>query len=113
MSDDNVSGRASRKVGSFLVVMITGVVSRYIAEVTQENPLILKIEESGPYSRLRGEDFVIFGKDAWGAQGDDLAAIYIPDEALERVQPLHSGLKKLGVEDGVLHEILPVELPTE
>jgi len=113
VSDDNVSGRASRKVGSFLVVMITGVVSRYIAEVVQENPLILKIEESGPYSRLRGEDFVIFEKDSLRAQGDDLTAQALLVEALERGRPLRSGLKKLGVEDGVLHEILPVELPTE
>lgn len=113
MSDDNVSGRASRKVGSFLVVMITGVVSRYIAEVVQENPLILKIEESGPYSRLRGEDFVIFEKDSLRAQGDDLTAQALLVEALERGRPLRSGLKKLGVKDGVLHEILPVELPTE
>ena len=113
MSDSNDSGKASRGVGSFLVIMITGIVRMYIAEVIQEGPLMLKVEESGPYSRLKGEDFVVFEKDSLRAQVDDLTARALLVEALERGRPLRSGLKKLGVEDGVLHEILPVELPTE
>ena len=105
----NVSEKASRSVGSFLVIMITGVVRMYIAEVIQEEPLILKVEESGPYSRLMGEDFIVFEKYSTRLQGDDLSVRNLLREAIQRDEPFCSGLKRLGVEDGVLHEILPIE----
>lgn len=110
MSDSNDSGKASRGVGSFLVIMITGIVRMYIAEVIQEGPLMLKVEESGPYSRLKGEDFVVFEKDSLRLQGDDSSIQDLLHEAVQRGKPFCSGLKRLGVEDGVLCEILPVDV---
>ena len=110
MSGNNDSGKASRKIGSFLAVMITGVVRIYIAEVVQENPLVLKVEESGPYSRLKSGDFVVFEEYSLRLQGNDLSARDVLLEAVQRGKPFCSGLKKLGVEDGVLHEILPVDV---
>ncbi|HAU07484.1 MAG: hypothetical protein A2568_00795 [Candidatus Yanofskybacteria bacterium RIFOXYD1_FULL_44_17] len=89
--------------------MITRAISRYIAQVIEEEPLVLKVEESGPYSRLKGEDFVIMENDSLRAQGDDETAQELLREAVRRGKPLRSGLKSLGVKNGKLHEILPVE----
>ncbi|KKR02321.1 MAG: hypothetical protein UT29_C0004G0014 [Candidatus Yanofskybacteria bacterium GW2011_GWA1_39_13] len=110
LSDNNASEKASRKVGSFLAIMIIGVVRMYIAEVVQEEPLILKVKESGPYSKLKFEDFVVFEKDSLRLQGDDLTASNILREAVQRGKPFVSGLERLGITDGTLREILPVDV---
>ena len=72
-----------------------------------------ELEAKSVYVLDLKEREIIFEKDSLRAQGDDLTAQALLVEALERGRPLRSGLKKLGVKDGVLHEILPVELPTE
>ncbi|KKR14320.1 MAG: hypothetical protein UT43_C0028G0012 [Parcubacteria group bacterium GW2011_GWC1_39_29] len=91
MSDEMPRAMASKKIGDLLVIWVTSSLRAYIAEVIGESPLILKVKEGGPYSRLKYDDFVILEKDSLKIQGND------------------SGLKRLGVEDGKLHEILPVE----
>lgn len=49
----------SAKVGDLLVVWITGFFRLCIAEVTKENPLQMKVTESGPFSNLKDGDFII------------------------------------------------------
>jgi len=43
------------KVGDFLVIWITGFTKTYIAEVTKEEPLQMKVEESGPLAHLKDD----------------------------------------------------------
>ncbi|TSC51809.1 MAG: hypothetical protein LiPW41_756 [Parcubacteria group bacterium LiPW_41] len=93
--------------GSLLVIQITGMGGRYIAEVTEEKPLTLKVTETGPFSNLKiSGDFIINEIDSIAIQndesGDALVAKYFNEK-----RPLQSGLEVLGVTDGKLHEILP------
>ena len=93
-------------VGSYLVIWITGGVRQYIVEVVEEEPLVLKIEESGPCSRLREGDYIIDETLSERIQkdGDDTKVL---QEAVDRGHPLCSGLRSLGVEDDKIHDILP------
>jgi len=97
-------------VGDLVAVMITGSVGRYIAEVVQSEPLILKVEEYGPYAHLRGDDFIINAWDSAIIQDlDESKSTALLKEAKERGHPFLSGLRKLGIGDGKMHEILPTE----
>ncbi|MFC1756906.1 hypothetical protein ACFLZC_02000 [Patescibacteria group bacterium] len=88
--------------------MITGVGGLYIAEVIQEEPLRLKVEETGPYASLRWDDFIISDFESEQIQ-DDEKSTELLRKAQKSGHPFFSGLKSLGVDDGKLHEILPVE----
>ena len=47
-------------IGDYLVIWITGMVGIcYIAEITESNPLKMKVEESGPFAHLKHGDFII------------------------------------------------------
>ena len=109
MSDEMPRAMASKKIGDLLVIWVTSSLRAYIAEVIGESPLILKVKEGGPYSRLKYDDFVILEKDSLKIQGNDETSTALLREMAQRGKPLISGLKRLGVEDGKLHEILPVE----
>ncbi len=96
------------KVGNYLVIWITGAMNRYIAEVVEESPLVLKVKESGPYSRLKSGDFIIKESDCELIQKDieEETCVFVEREiAAGRV--VVSGLASLGVEDDQLHEITP------
>ncbi len=109
MPKTNINAVASKKLGDFLVIWITGSLRKYIAEVTNEDPLILKVEETGPYARLKDGDFIVLEHYSIECQSDGEDAQNLLRQAVERGKPIVSGLKSLGVEDGTLHEILPVE----
>ncbi|HBT80608.1 MAG TPA: hypothetical protein DEB13_01550 [Candidatus Yanofskybacteria bacterium] len=109
MLSETPQTRASKKVGDLLVIWMTWSFRVYIAEVVEESPLVLKVQESGPRSRLKDDDFVVLEKDSLRIQGDDEISTALLRETTQRGKPLISGLKRLGVEDGKLHEILPVE----
>lgn len=98
----------SKKRGDLVVIMITGSTRFYIAEVIQEEPLRVKVDESGPYANLKDGDFIL----------DEFASAIIQDEndaktaellaeARRRGYPFLSGLELLGVSDGKMHEMLP------
>jgi len=97
-----------KKVGNNLVIMIIGRTGRYIAEVIQEEPLRLKVEEEGPFANLRCDDFIINDLDSAQIQ-DEEKSTELLREAQKLGHPFVSGLKSLGVADGKLHEILPKE----
>ena len=89
--------------------MIVGSVGRYIAEVTQENPLRLKVEERGAFANLQDGDFIINERDSAIIQDpDESRSTALLAEAKQNGHPFVSGLRKLGVTDGQLHEMLPV-----
>jgi hypothetical protein len=99
----------SKKPGDLLVIMITGRIPRYIAEVVQEKPLRLKVEERGLFASLRGDDFIVVEFDSMVLQGEDQGKLdAMLREAKERGHPFLSGLKQFGVNDGKMHEMLPV-----
>ena len=100
-----------KTVGSYLIIQITGCISCYIAEVVQEEPLILKVEETGPYARLKRDDFIIMERDSERIQ-DSEQEIAVLQEAVDRKHPLLSGLASLGVTSGKLHTILPAPAET-
>ncbi len=97
----------STEVGKLLVIWLTGATRKYIAEVTQETPLRLKVQETGPYANLKEGDFIILKKESIRAQ-DDQESTQLLQEEQERGYPLISGLASLGVKDGKIREILPV-----
>ena len=96
----------NKKIGSYLVIQITGETKRFIAEVAQENPLILKVEESGPYSALKSGDFIL-DEDLSKKIQDPQQEKVVLEEAVARGCPFVSGLASLGVSDGKLHSIFP------
>lgn len=98
----------SKKPGDLIVIMITGCTGRYIAEVIQEEPLRLKVEESGPYAHLKDGDFIVdeFTSAIVQDENDDETRALLA-EAKRRGHPFVSGLKQLGVNDGKMHEMLP------
>jgi hypothetical protein len=90
--------------------MITGSVSRYIAEVIQEGPLRLKVEENGPFANLKNGDFIVNEFDSAIIQDEDGSKFdALLREAKNRGYPFRSGLKQLGVNDNRIHEILPAD----
>lgn len=108
MAPEPIKQEYNTNPGDYLVIQITGCVSPYIAEVIQHNPLHLKVEESGPYANLRGEDFIIMGRESAAVQRDhrDNTCEFLTQIQLRGGKVL-SGLYSLGVVDGRLHEILP------
>jgi hypothetical protein len=96
----------SKNVGDLLVIQITGMIKNCIAEVVKGNPLVLKVEESGPFSRLRGEDFIIIRDESKRIQSDGENFVR---EKWQNSRPLISGLKRFGICDGKLYEIIPSE----
>lgn len=97
----------STDVGKHLVIMITCMRHTYIAEVTQKEPLRMKVEESGPYAHLKDGDYIIIRSDSEQIQDDDRSTALLK-EYVDRGHPLVSGLKSLGVKDNKLRMILPI-----
>ncbi len=96
------------KIGAYLVIQITGDVRAYIAEVTNVDPLQMKVEEVGPYAHLKRDDFIVQERATAQLQRDHLSGSCAFLEAEQRAgRKVFSGLRSLGVEDGWLHEILP------
>lgn len=95
-------------VGDLLVIGITGTIGRYIAKVTQADPLHLAVQESGPYANLKDGDFIIIESYTLQVQQDvrDNTSIFLQQEQ-EAGRKIVSGLVRLGVTDGKLHEIFP------
>lgn len=94
----------STSPGDYLAIMITGFIKTYIAEVTQLEPLRLKVEESGPLSNLKDGDYIILELESEELQNDCTAYLKAKNN------PPISGLESLGVpQDGKMYEILPVE----
>ena len=97
-----------KSVGAYLVIQITGCTGFYVAEVLEENPLVLKVEEQGPYSRLKSGDYILINDFSERIQ-DSAQEAGVLREAVLRGKPFLSGLASLGVTDGKMHEILPAE----
>lgn len=82
----------------------------YIAEIIQENPLIVKVEEGWtPYCLKDGTGgFVIYEDESAKLQNPDATKFTeVLEEYKKRGYPLRTGLKNFGIEDGLIHEILP------
>ena len=96
------------EVGNFLVIWITGWTNLFIAEVTQSDPLQLKVEENGAFAHLKNGDFIIRERESAQLQQDcrDDTETFLEDQR-KAGRLVASGLKKLGVEDKRLHTILP------
>ena len=95
-------------VGDFLVIMITGEVVPYIAEITQSDPLQMKVMETGPFARLKHGDFVVMKMETEQFQRDcrEDTNVFLESEH-KAGRKIISGLEKLGITDNQLHEILP------
>lgn len=95
------------KVGDRVIIMITGMTAKYIAEVIQAEPLRLKVEEKGPFAKLKdGSDFIIAGVLTEEFQDEGRRDALLAREK-ERGYAFLSGLASLGVTDGRMHEIWP------
>jgi hypothetical protein len=46
-------------IGDVVVCRVTGELISYVAEIISTSPLHLKIEESGPFSKLKPGDYII------------------------------------------------------
>jgi len=96
-------------VGDYIVIWLTYYIGgTYIAEVIQSNPLRLKLEETGIFSRLKEEEFTILESDTELFQTACREGTNGYLEAMQRTgEPPLSGLRSLGVTDNTLREILP------
>ena len=96
--------------GDYLVIWITGSTTIYIAEVTDSEPLMMKVQESGPYAHLKFGDFIIREKDTELLQKDDQdnSCIFLKEMHNKGIEVV-SGLKSLGIKFGLLRAILPPE----
>ncbi len=101
----------SKKVGDLLIIFITGDPQNYVAEVVEEDPLVLKVMEEGLLSRLKDGDFIVREEFTRRLQENEESAAALLKERQEYRRPLVSGLASLGVTDGRLHEILCVPPP--
>jgi hypothetical protein len=94
------------EVGDYLVIWITGSVILYVAEVTQKDPLRMKVEESGPYAHLKEGDYIIREEDTIKIQQDNRedTCVFLSEKYENNVK-VGSGLKSLGLDK--LRYILP------
>ena len=104
---ENVTKGIDKTPGQHVVIMITGEIPRFIAEVINEDPLILKVQEDGPYAKLKDEDFILCEKETLLAQGTEAEQMMLLKSAVGNGHPFVSGLKSLGVTDGILYHVLP------
>ena len=98
------------KLKDYVIIQITCTANSFIAEVTQEDPLIVKVEEEGPYSRLKqaSGDFIIMKSDTEQFHADikDDTNFYLEENDADGQRPI-SGLHSLGVISGKLTYIHP------
>lgn len=94
-------------VRSHIIIRIAGDTQNYVAEVTQENPLHLKVAESGPYSKLKPGDYIIDEKLTEQAQGLDHEQQKLLITMLSKRTPLASGLVSVGITDGNIRQLEP------
>lgn len=100
--------KVSKKMGDLLVVWITGMTGRYIAEVIREEPLRVKVTETGPFADLREYgDFGVMKMESLKIQEDGSDAEIFLEEQNAAGRPLVSGLARFGVDDGKLYVIVP------
>ncbi len=98
----------SKEVGKYLVIRLDESTVSHIAEVLQSDPLIVKITEEGPLSRLKeSSHFIVLETETKKVQGSEEESTQFLAEAVKKGKPLISGLRSLGIGDNVLHEILP------
>ena len=103
-------GKYSVAKGKFLVIWITGMIGDYIAEITQKEPLKMKVEESGPFAHLRDGDYIICASQTieFQADVDSDTNNYLERADRDKVD-VTTGLHSMGIEDGKLHYIHPPE----
>jgi hypothetical protein len=95
--------------GKLVVIWITGNTANYIAEVVTTDPLVLKVEEDGPYARLKDGDFILRQSDTLVLQRDMVNGT---EEFIKNCKrPPLSGLKVLGAPNGKLCESGPSTNP--
>lgn len=98
-------------LGALVVLWVAGNTQAYIAEVSQEEPLRLKITENekDPLHSLKDEEYVIDAVGTAQIQGDVESQQALLKLRVEGGHPLKSGLKTLGVQDGEIYTILPIQ----
>lgn len=100
----------STKQGDLLVVSLTGMLGSYVAEITQADPLQLKVSDTGPLSKIKSGDFVIDIPVSVEVQRDDRGDTcnYIKHLHANSLPPLRSGLARFGVKAGIC-TLLPAD----
>lgn len=91
--------------GDFVITMIDGSTRMFIGEVLTSDPLTIKVQETGVLARVK--DYLIWEKETEKFQSSEEGAYELMKMYADNGHPLISGLKKLGVEDNELHDILP------
>jgi len=96
-------------VGDYVVIWITGNAVKYIAEITQEEPLQMKVQETGPFAYLKAGDFIVLTYETSQIQESQDACDTLLKEYKDKGHPLISGLASLGIKDDNLYEMLTQE----
>lgn len=96
----------SQQPGDFLVIWLTNDTRAYVAEVTHSDPLTLKIEEHGPFAKLKHGDFIVQEEETRRFRSEEERP-HLLAEYVAKKRPLLSGLSRLGVTDRCIHELLP------
>jgi hypothetical protein len=98
------------KRGDYLVVSIEGYIPHFIAQVTREVPLYVKVKETGPLSNIGPANYVVLEEETSRFQNDHLRNGLLK-ERKDAGRPLISGLRSLGVTDDDFYEFLPTDTP--
>ena len=114
MDSTTTTPQCTTDVGDLVVGWVVGDLLMYIGEIIEKgSPLVVKVEEEGPYARLKvGEDFIIIHANTADLQADvrDDTNHFL-NERYTDDRKIASGLKRLGVTDGTLRYIFPNPLP--
>lgn len=91
--------------GKYLVVTMNCSESKCIAEITQTEPLVVKIEEHGFCSNINQINFRIHDHDSSLVQKSPNELEKYIDNLRKNGEHLYSGLHSLGIEDGMLRDL--------
>jgi hypothetical protein len=100
--------KSSFPVGSTVAGRIVGATTNFIAEVIEESPLIVKVQDTGRYAKLLPTDFVLddTATEVFQRENQDEIKALL-QEAVDGGKPYVTGLAALGITDGTLHKMLP------
>ncbi len=97
-----------KKVGDYLIVYILEVSRMMIAEITNEDPLVVKTGEREEYVDLTEDEFEFLLEETIQFQNDDTRVGFLKKQKMAG-KAVASGLRSLGIIDNEFYEILPAD----
>ncbi len=90
--------------GSRLIIQLNDIKILFIAEVVKENPLVLKVRESGSLARIESGQYVIDEALSERIQDPQQSNAVLKEGAASN-QPFMSGLASLGIAENTFNDV--------